>query len=108
TPPPMESASFIAGMTIEMLEGSAKQLLDYAVPCNSLRDLPPRTAQPLGPLMVVRKFADRRRERRGIGLADKSVFTVAHELEWAARIGRGDHRLGGRKHPTHNALRCVV
>src|SRR5215475_4414944 len=36
---PMASASFIAGMTIVTLEGSAKQLLDHPVPRDRLRDV---------------------------------------------------------------------
>src|SRR6185503_7666984 len=94
---PMASASFIAGMTIESLEGSAKQLLDHTVPRDRLRDVPPRAAEPLGDRPVGRESLDRRGKRRDVRLADESIDAISYELEWTSRIGRGDHGFGGQK-----------
>src|SRR5262245_25207205 len=65
TTAPMASASFIAGMTIEMLEGSAKQLLDHTVPRDRLRDVPPCAAEPLSERPVSSECIDGRGERGG-------------------------------------------
>src|SRR5262249_524354 len=71
-PAPMASASFMAGMTIEMLEGSAKQLLDHTAPRDRLRDVPPCGAEPLSERPVSSECIDGRGERGGFRLADES------------------------------------
>src|SRR5689334_4427174 len=94
---PMASASFIAGMTIETLEGSAKQLLDHAVPRDRLRDAPTGTAEPLGQRAVSGEPVDRRGERRRRRLTHVSVDAITYELERTSSIGRGDHGFGREK-----------
>src|SRR6185369_4281449 len=88
---PIASASFIAGMTIDTLEGSAKQLLDHAVPRDRLREFAASAAQPLGERPVGIEPVDRRGERRGRWLADEPVDAIPYELQRTAGIGRGDH-----------------
>src|SRR5262247_2700374 len=94
---PMASASFIAGMTIEILEGSAKQLLDHAVPRDRSRDVQPGTAEPLGERTVSGEPVDRRGERRRRWLTDESVDAIPYEFERTSSISRGDHGFGGEK-----------
>src|SRR5262249_22682492 len=84
-------------MTIEMLEGSAKQLLDHTVPRDRLRDVPPCAAEPLSERPVSSECIDGRGERGGFRLADESIRAISHELEWTSSIGRGDHGFGGEK-----------
>src|SRR4030095_1803223 len=94
---PMASASFIAGMTIETLDGSAKQLLDHAVPRDRLRDVPAGATEPLRERPIDREPVDRRGERRALRLTDKSIGAIPYELEWTSSIGRGDHWFGREK-----------
>ena len=84
-------------MTIETLEGSAKQLLDDAVPCDRLREVPTSAAETLGERPVGGEAVDRCGERRGLWLTDETVGAIPYELQWPSSIGRGDHRFGREK-----------
>src|SRR5438128_12624071 len=94
---PMVSASFIAGMTIDTMEESAKELLDDAVPRDRLRHALPGAAEARGERAIGGKPVDRCRERVCVRLADEPVDAVANEFERAAGIVRGDHGPGGEK-----------
>src|SRR6185503_3798426 len=90
TTPPMASASFIAGMTMETSEQSAKELLDDAVPGNRARGRLSGAAETLGERPVAGEPVDGGCQRGRLGCADESVDAVAHELERAAGIGGRD------------------
>src|SRR5262245_10359781 len=94
---PIASASFIAGMTIDTLEGSAKQLLDHAVPRDRLRDLAASAAQPLGERPVGSESVYRCGERLRHWLADQPVDAIPYEFERTAGIARRDHWFGGEE-----------
>src|SRR4030095_7785103 len=65
---PMASASFIAGRTIETVKGSARQLLDDAVPRDRLRDVPAGATEPLRERPTDRVPVHRPGGPRGIAL----------------------------------------
>ena len=91
------SASFIAGMTTETREGSAKQLLHDAVPghrCARARARPRRAAR-----RSARSAASRATAApiaAGSGAQTKPFSPSTDELERAAGVGRGDDRLRAR------------
>src|SRR5262245_10843889 len=88
---PIASASFLGGMTIDTMEGSAKQLLNPAVPGDRLREPGDSAAQPRGERLVGTEPVYRCGERRGRWLADEPVDPIPYELERTAGIGRRDH-----------------
>src|SRR4051812_15685824 len=67
TTPPMASASSMAGMTIETVDVSAKQLLDHAVPRNGAGVGLSRFAEALRERGVGRDGVDGRGDRQRIG-----------------------------------------
>ena len=62
-----------------------------------LRNRTARTAETFRERSIAGEPVDGGRQGHRVGLADESVDAVAHELQRAARIGRGDHRPGGEK-----------
>src|ERR1044072_8641349 len=92
TTPAMLSASFIAGMTMETEEGSAKQVFDDAVPRDRLRDGLPGAAQTFGKRAIGREPVDGGGKRHRGGRAHESVDAVTDEFERTARIAGGDDR----------------
>ena len=60
---PIASASFMAGITIETLDGSAKKLLDDAVPRDRPGDVLACVAEAVGKCPVSRERIDGRRQR---------------------------------------------
>src|SRR5205814_9001979 len=93
----MLAASFIAGMTMETAEGSAKELLDDAVPRDRTGDGLSRVPEALGERSIGREPVDGGGQRHRVGRADESVDAVAHEFERTSRICGGDHGPRGEK-----------
>src|SRR5215212_637468 len=94
---PMACSSFIAGMTTDTVEGSAKELLHDPVPGHEPRARLSGTPQAPGQSCI----AGQTRDRAGQGLrrrcAHKAVLPVDDEFEGAAGIISGDDRLSTEK-----------
>src|SRR5258705_7569526 len=84
---PMASASFIAGITIETVEQSAKELLDDAVPGNRAGERLTGAAETLRERTIAGDPVDRGGKRGRGGRPAKSVAAVSHESDRAAGIG---------------------
>src|SRR5262245_19825230 len=93
TTPPIASASFIAGMTIETTRGSANQLLHDAVPGDLSRPGTAGLAKRARPIAIRCQRHDRLAEWLRLRSADEAVRAVDDEFECAAGIGSGNHRL---------------
>src|SRR5258705_8181874 len=96
TTSPMASAPFVAGITIDTCEGSAKKTLDDSIPRDRLRNGSTGLAKPCGERAVGCKPVDGDGHRGRIRTADETVGSVLHELERPAGVGRGDHRPAGK------------
>src|SRR5207244_3546137 len=70
---PIASASFIAGMTTETAEVSAKELLDDAVPRDGARAHAAGAAKPPGQRPVAREAIDGRRNRLRLPAAHRAL-----------------------------------
>ena len=84
TTSPIASASFMAGITIETDDASAKQPLHDSVPGDRARARAPRASEARRELPVGRETRDRLPERLRVGRAHESILAVDHELEGAA------------------------
>src|SRR5688572_32344082 len=90
----IESSSFIAGITMETSDASAKQLLHYAIPGDGRGACASGLAETGRQLRVRGEARDRGTDRCRVGGAHEAVVSVDDELQRAAGVARGDHRLG--------------
>src|SRR5689334_17049800 len=84
TTPPMASASFIAGITIDTFDGSAKKTLDDTVPRDRLRHREARPSKARGERSIGRETIDGPGNRGRVGSTDETVDAVLHEFQRAA------------------------
>src|SRR5262245_5645082 len=97
TTSPIAPSSLKAGITIDTVEGSAKQLLHHAIPGDLARACETRRAEPCSERAIGRERRDRGAERPRFWRADEAVLTVDDEFERASRVGAGDHRFAAEK-----------
>src|SRR6185295_19034635 len=86
TTPPMVSASFIAGITIDTVESSAKKTLDDPVPGDRLRNGSPRPSKACSKRSIGGQTVDGFGNGGRIRAADEPVDPVVHELQRSAGI----------------------
>src|SRR5689334_14166551 len=95
--PPIAASSLNAGITIDTADGSAKQLLHDAIPCDLPRPGEAGGAEARRERAIGREPGDRGSDRRRLGRADESVLAVDDEFERTARIGAGDDRFAAQE-----------
>src|SRR5829696_1516545 len=86
---PIASCSSSAGMTIDTVAGSAKQLLHHAVPCHCAGADHARLAEPCRQRAIGPQARDRCRDRHCIGCAHEAVLAVGDELERPTGVAAG-------------------
>src|SRR5436190_6964721 len=91
TTAPIASASFMAGMTIEIVDGSAKKLLDDAVPRDRPCHMLTCVAEPFRKRAIGGQFVDRHGDGRRLRFTHEAVRALSYEFERAAGISGRDH-----------------
>jgi hypothetical protein len=84
----------MAGMTIEMVDGSAKKLLDDTVPRDRSRHLLTRAPEPFRERAIGGESIDRHGDRRWFRFTHEPIRAVSYEFERTAGISGRDHGFG--------------
>src|SRR5215204_155500 len=93
TTSPIASSSFNAGITMETLDGSAKQALHDTVPGDLPRARESCLAELRGTCAIGGETDDCRTDGGGLRRTHEPILIVDHEFQRSTGIGRGDHGL---------------
>src|SRR5262245_1818941 len=97
TTSPIASSSFNAGITIETLEGSAKQALHDTIPRDLPRARQSRLAELRGAGTIGGETGDCRTDRRRLRRTHEPIPIVDDKLQRSTRVSRRDHGLGAEE-----------